>query len=108
MNFGLSMLWFWTAYLVVTLIGVGHTWFNSIVLKMDKDTKRPVKSVYDIKSYSATVKFHTLYNIIIWPICSYFYFTMARPENLWFEAFILGLSWCVITVVWDMLAWVLI
>lgn len=24
-NFGMSMLWFWLAYLIVTIIGIGHT-----------------------------------------------------------------------------------
>ena len=33
-NFGMSILWFWTAYLIVTLIGVGHTFFNITVLYM--------------------------------------------------------------------------
>jgi hypothetical protein len=84
------MLWFWIAYIIVTLVGIGHTCFNAIVLKMDKDTNRPIKTMYDIKSYAATVKFHPLYNIILWPIFSYLYFSMAKPDNLWFEAFLLG------------------
>ena len=33
-NFGMSMLWFWIAYIIVTLIGVGHTFFNIAVLHM--------------------------------------------------------------------------
>lgn len=33
-DFGVSMLWFWTAYLIVPLIGIGHTLFNIVVLHM--------------------------------------------------------------------------
>ena len=33
-NFGYSMLWFWLAYIIVTLIGIGHTIFNITVLHM--------------------------------------------------------------------------
>ena len=33
-NIRLSMLWFWIAYLIVTLIGIGHTVFNIAVLHM--------------------------------------------------------------------------
>ena len=32
-DFGKSMLWFWVAYFVVTLIGILHTIFNIVVLK---------------------------------------------------------------------------
>lgn len=108
MNFGASLFWFLIAYIVVTLVGIGHTCFNALVLKMDKDTKRPIKTMYDIKSYAATVKFHPLYNIILWPIFSYLYFAMAKPDHLWFEAFILGLSWCLIAIIIDVFAWVII
>ena len=27
-NFGMSMLWFWISYIIVTLIGVGHAQMN--------------------------------------------------------------------------------
>ena len=40
-NFGLSMLWFWSAYIIVILIGILHKIFNIYVLHtkpMDKDS----------------------------------------------------------------------
>ena len=33
-NFGMSMLWFWIAYVCVTVIGILHTVFNIYVLHM--------------------------------------------------------------------------
>ena len=33
-NFGLSMLWFWICYAIVTCVGILHTIFNIYVLKM--------------------------------------------------------------------------
>ena len=108
MSFGLSMLWFWTAYIVVTLVGIGHTCFNWFILKMQNDKDRPVKTMYDIKAYAKTVPFHPLYNIVLWPLFSYFYFVMAKPQNLWLEALILAASWCIITIVFDVFAWVII
>ena len=33
-NFGLSMLWFWLSYIIVTMIGIGHTVINIVVLHM--------------------------------------------------------------------------
>lgn len=64
MNFGLFMLWLLSAYIFVTLIGIGHICFNWKVLKM-KNTKETISSMYDIVAYAKTVPFHPLYNIII-------------------------------------------
>lgn len=33
-NFGMSMLWSWIVYLIVTIIGTGQTLFNIVVLPM--------------------------------------------------------------------------
>ena len=108
MNFGLSMLWFWTAYIVVTLIGILHTCFNWLVLKMEVDKNQEIKSMYDIVPYAKTLPYHPLYNILIWPIFADIYFSMVSPENLWLEAGILSISWGLITIIVDVFAWVLI
>lgn len=34
MNIGMSMLWFWIAYIIVTVIGILYTIFNIVVLHM--------------------------------------------------------------------------
>lgn len=102
------MLWFWTAYIVVTLIGILHTCFNWLVLKMEVDKNQEIKSMYDIVPYAKTLPYHPLYNILIWPIFAYIYFSMVSPENLWLEAGILSISWGLITIIVDVFAWVLI
>ena len=33
-NWGMSMLWFWVCYILVTCVGILHTIFNIYVLKM--------------------------------------------------------------------------
>jgi len=108
------MLWFWLSYFVVTIIGVGHTIFNGVVLKMKTmanfaQTGQPINTMYDITAYTKTVPFHPLYNIIIWPLFAYLYFRMAKPEKCqWKTALFLGLSWSVITIVFDLFGWVII
>lgn len=47
MNFGLFMLWYWSAYVAVTLVAIGHTIFNWKVLKME-NKKAKVSSMYDV------------------------------------------------------------
>ena len=108
MNIGLSMLWFWVAYIVVTLVGILHTCFNWLVLKIENDKNKPIKSMYDIVPYAKTLPFHPLYNIIVWPIFSYIYFNMINPERLWLEALIIAITWCLVTIIVDVFAWVLI
>ena len=108
MNIGLSMLWFWVAYIVVTLVGILHTCFNWLVLKIENDKNKPIKSMYDIVPYAKTLPFHPLYNIIVWPIFSYIYFNMINPERLWLDALIIAITWCLVTIIVDVFAWVLI
>lgn len=108
MNIGLSMLWFWVAYIVVTLVGILHTCFNWLVIKIENDKNKPIKSMYDIVPYAKTLPFHPLYNIIVWPIFSYIYFNMINPERLWLEALIIAITWCLVTIIVDVFAWVLI
>jgi len=108
------MLWFWVSYFAVTLIGIGHTIFNAVVLKMETmanfaQTGQQINSMYDITAYAKTVPFHPLYNIMVWPLFSYLYFRMVKPEkNQWNTALFLGLSWSIITIVFDLFGWVLI
>jgi len=108
-NWKISMLWFWVSYMLVTLVGIGHTCFNWLVLKMEIDPNIPVKTMYDILPYAATVPFHPLYNIILWPLFAILYYKMAKQEkDYWNTAFYLGLSWTIITILFDVFAWVII
>jgi hypothetical protein len=107
MNLGLSMLWFWSAYIVVTLVGIGHTIFNWKVLKMEVNQEK-VTSMYDIVPYAKTVPFHPLYNIILWPIFSYLYLFQTGSVSVWRDALVLGASWTLITIVFDLFGWVII
>ena len=46
-DFGLSMLWFWIAYIIVTLIGILHTIFNIYVLHMKPMDKESMGEGYE-------------------------------------------------------------
>jgi len=107
MNFGLSMLWFWTAYIIVTLVGIGHTCFNWKILGMGMPN-RPIKTMYDIVPYAKTVPYHPIYNIVLWPIFAYICIVQVAPNNVWIEVFVLALGWTGITIIFDLLGWVLI
>ena len=102
-NFGVSMLWYWIAYFIVTSIGVLHTIFNIVVLHMKSMKDSPGMG----EGYEKTKPWHPLYNIIIFPIFAYFY--LSGLKELSFQNVIYtSLIWETITVVFDVIGWVLI
>ena len=46
-NFGMSMLWFWAAYVSVTIIGIVHTVFNIYVLHMKPMDEKSMGEGYE-------------------------------------------------------------
>lgn len=102
-KFGFSMLWYWVAYFIVTNIGVLHTIFNIKVLKM-----KSIKESSGMgEGYERTKPWHPLYNIIIFPIFAYLYFNRLETVTL-SNAIATSLIWGTITVVFDLIGWVLI
>ncbi|MBQ6475933.1 MAG: hypothetical protein IJJ34_06970 [Clostridia bacterium] len=102
-NFGMSMLWFWTAYVIVTLIGIGHTIFNITVLHMKSMKDSPGMG----EGYEKTKPWHPLYNIILFPLCGWLYMRgLAQPTLT--EALLSGLVWVGICIAVDLVGWVLI
>lgn len=101
-DFGYSMLWYWCAYIIVTLIGIGHTIFNIYVLKMP-----PMKKNSMGEGYEKTKPFHPTYNIIIFPIFAAIYLNRLDTPSL-LDAAVTGLIWMWITIIFDLLAWVII
>jgi len=96
------MLWYWIAYIVVTLAGILHTVFNIYVLHM-----KPMDGSSMGEGYEKTKPFHPLYNIIVFPICAALYLnTLSTPSV--FDALITGLIWVTITIVFDVFGWVII
>lgn len=102
-NFGFSMLWYFTAYFIVTLIGVLHTIFNIVVLHMKSMKDSPGMG----EGYEKTKPWHPLYNIIIFPIFSYIYLNGLEIVTL-SNIIATSIIWGSITVVFDLIGWVLI
>ena len=102
-NFGMSMLWFWISYVIVTLIGVGHTIFNILVLHMKAMKDGPGMG----EGYEKTKPWHPLYNIILFSLFGYLYMHgLAVPTMV--EAVITGAIWTGICIVFDLFGWVII
>jgi len=105
LNIVLSMLWLFVANILITLAGIVHTIYNWKVLRMEspKGTK-PSK----VLAYKCTETYHPLYKIILFPVFSYIYLLQTNHENLLQEALIIAISWRLITIIVDLIGWVLI
>lgn len=102
-RFGFSMLWYWSAYFIVTGIGMLHTVFNIVVLHM----KSMRESEGMGEGYEKTKPWHPLYNIIIFPIFAYLYFNGLEAVALT-NVIATSLIWGTITAAFDVIGWVLI
>ena len=101
-NFGLSMLWFWICYILVTLIGILHTIFNIYVLHM-----KPMDENSMGEAYERTMPWHPLYNIVLFTVFGYLYMSGLENQTI-IEAFITGAIWTGICIVFDVFGWVII
>lgn len=102
-QFGRSMLWYWISYYVVTIIGVGHTFFNVLVLNMGSMSQGPGLG----EGYEATRAWHPLYNIIFFTIFGLIYMRGLKQPTFK-KALTTGLLWSGISIVIDLVGWVLI
>lgn len=102
-NTAYLFLWYFAAYVLVTLTGVLHTVFNITVLHMKSMVDSPGMG----EGYERTKPWHPLYNIIIFPPFAYLYLaglhTITLQTAVW-----TGLLWGTVTVVIDVIGWVLI
>ncbi|MDY0075492.1 MAG: hypothetical protein RBR75_06435 [Acholeplasmataceae bacterium] len=101
-NFGMSMLWFWLSYILVTIVGILHTVFNIYVLKA-----KPMDSQSMGEGYEKTKPWHPLYNIILFSCFGFVYMNGFIQPTIQ-EAFITGAIWSGICIVFDLFGWVII
>lgn len=102
-DFGMSMLWFWISYIIVTLIGILHTIFNIVVLHMGSMKDGPGMG----EGYEKTKPWHPLYNIFMFSLFGWLYMSGLSEPSL-AEALITGAIWAGICIVFDVFGWVII
>jgi len=100
---GISLLWYALAYAIVTVIGILHTVYNIYVLHMSSMVEGPGMG----EGYERTKPWHPLYNILIFPLCAWAYLHGCADPGLLLAAKT-SLLWGGITLVIDLIGWVLI
>ena len=101
-NLGMSMLWFWICYILVTIAGILHTVCNIYVLHM-----KPMDSSSMGEGYERTKPWHPLYNILLFSLFGYLYMN-GLEQPLLAEALATGAVWAGICILFDVFGWVLI
>lgn len=101
-SFGMSMLWFWICYILVTIVGILHTVFNIYVLHM-----KPMDGSSMGEGYERTKPWHPLYNIVLFSLFGYLYMGGLEQPQL-AEALATGAIWAGICILFDVFGWVLI
>jgi hypothetical protein len=102
-DIGMSLLWYWLCYVVVTAIGIGHTIFNILVLHMGSMAEGPGLG----EGYEMTKPWHPLYNIILFTVFGLRYLRKVKEPTLK-KAMATGALWAGISIVIDLVGWVLI
>ena len=100
---GMSLLWYWICYAAVTWLGIGHTFFNILVLGMKGMSEDPGLG----QGYEATKPWHPLYNIILFTVFGLLYLRKVKDLTLK-KAMLTGALWAGISIVIDLVGWVLI
>lgn len=102
-DIGMSLLWYAISYVVVTWIGIGHTIFNILVLGMSGMSEGPGLGM----GYEMTKPWHPLYNIIFFTLFGLLYLRKVKDLTLK-KAMLTGALWSGISILIDLVGWVLI
>ena len=103
MRLGLSIACYGAAYFIVTVMGIIHTCLNIIVLHMSTMKEGPGMG----EGYQRTKPWHPLYNLLVFPLAAWVYLRGSGASS-WREAVFTALLWGTLTVVADLIGWVLI
>lgn len=102
-NFWLAILFYAIAYIIVIVIGIIHTKFNSTFRHLKSKKKNSSRS----EAYEKTKPWRPLYNLIIFTLSAVGLFSMIGPVS--FETVLAtALLWEVLTIVVDLIGRVII
>ena len=104
-----AIVLFFIAYILVTVLAVATTETYSMINKSPEPT--PGMSPLQAVAFVATVPYHVLIMLIIWPIFAWIYFRKSKQKNLALESqetWQLSFLWLQLAIVVDFVGFVLI
>ena len=106
-NILLSLLLLIASYFVVTFVGFIHMIIlnRSFSVPSAKQAGVPMSKS---PAYHATIQYHPIYNLLIFPCFALIYLIQVNPVNLWHEMLVTGITWAVVSIIVDYIGWVAI
>jgi putative Mn2+ efflux pump MntP len=102
------VLYFFYSYWLTTLLGILLTVLFSVIFDLPSPQEMGV-SASQAPSYLMTIPYHPLLNLAVWPLFAWLYWRgLPAGINRKSEMLNLGILWTVITIIIDLIGWVLI
>jgi hypothetical protein len=105
-----ALIYFFVSYGVVTVLATATTVVYGVIYRMPK-TEGPGVSLLKDPSFTATVPYHVLIMLMVWPVFAWVYFRkrqQKKPDKELMEALHLSFFWLVAAMIVDLVCFVLI
>lgn len=106
-NLKKAIIYWFVAYWIVTLLAIGLTILFAVLYNPPRPEELGV-TASQAPAYLMTIPYHPLLNLLVWPIYGWLYLRTTAKEQREKEAFRLGAFWAIITIVVDVIGWVLV
>lgn len=107
MNLPLALLWFLVGFLAVNGLKTLHILRSSKKIQQKLSNNGISSSESIKKAYQKSLPFIPLYYLLIWIICSIFYFHQHESPRIYLDALNTGILWWLLTLLLEMLVWVI-
>lgn len=106
MNIPLALLWFLIGFLAVNSLKFSHLRRTMRKLQLNPAyTEYPEAEIMKI-AYRKSLPFTPAYYLLVWIVCSTFYFLFHTSPNIYIDALSTGILWWLLTALLEMLLWV--
>ena len=102
------VLYFFYSYWLTTLLGILLTVLFSVIFDLPSPQKLGV-SASQAPAYLLTIPYHPLLNLAVWPLFAWLYWRgLPAGIDRKREMLNLGILWATVTIIIDLISWVLI
>lgn len=106
MSFTIAILWFFVGFVLSNGLKYLHISRASKKLQLKSSNKELSEDYFLKTAYLKSLPIIPLYYLLVWMLCSVFYFIMHKSANVYTEALFTGLFWWLLTLLLEMLLWV--
>ena len=107
MRIPLALLWFSIGFVLANGLKMLHIFLS--VKKMQKQTGYMNQKTADFqkKAYKKSLPYTPVYYLIVWLLCSTFYFSQHTAVHVFSDGLLTGILWWLLTLLLEMLLWII-